>query len=141
MAVTAYAYANAAKHLAAGDINFTSNTIKAALLSNSYSLSVNSHEFVSSVTSAEIVGGSYTRKTLASKTANLASNVLTLDCADISWTSITAVNIRYIVFFKDTGSDATSLLLCVNDLGQNYNPSAQNFDYTVSPSGLITLSV
>lgn len=136
MAVTPWSYQKAAGHFTTAGINWGSDTISAALLTDAYTINNATHEFVTDLTN-ELSGGSYTRKTLASKTSVLSGGILTLSAANISWTTITAVNIRWIVFFKNTGSDATSTLICANDLGTNYSPTAQNFDYTISASGIV----
>lgn len=140
MAVTPYVYQKSAGHFTSGGTNWASDTISAALLTSSYAIDTATHDFASDLTN-ELSGGSYTRKTLASKTSVLTTGLLTLSCANISWTSITALNIRWIVFFKNTGSDATSTLICANDLGTNYNPTAQNFDYTVNTGGIINFAM
>lgn len=140
MAVTPYVYRKTAGHFAAGDINWASNTITAVLLTSSYTINVDTHEFASNLTN-ELSGGSYARKTLASKTSTLASNVLTLSAADLTWTSLTATGVRWVVFFKNTGTDSTSPLICANDFGTNYNPSAQDLAYSIGAGGIVTFTM
>ena len=140
MSVTPYVYRKTAGHFTSGGINWGSDTISAALLTSTYTINVDTHEFASSLTN-ELSGGGYARKTLASKTSTLASNVLTLSAADLTWTSLTATGVRWIVFFKNTGSDATSSLICANDLGTNYNPSAQDLAYSIGAGGIVTFTM
>ena len=91
--------------------------------------------------SDEAVGTGYTAGGLAlsSKTVTYTagSNVLALDCADLSWATAT-VTARYLVVYIDTGSLATSPLIGYVDFGADVTSSGGTFLYTVPTAGLIT---
>lgn len=98
-------------------------------------------EFISDVlaTNAEVTGTGYARQTLASKTwAFDASGTRLVDFgfANITFAQNAAgpTNIRYFVFAKNTGSDATSQVLFVFDPNSSY--SMQTGDIVLSaPTG------
>jgi hypothetical protein len=121
MSVTAHAYNSAAKHLTNGDVAFASDTIKAMLLAT-YTPSA-SHDTLADVLGAgtETTGSGYTAggATLGSKTIAAASNVTTLDAADLSWTTSNpgTLSAAYLVYYKSTGVNSTSYVLAYEDLG------------------------
>lgn len=87
-----------------GAIDLTSNTIKAALVKNTYAQNLTTDEFYSDI-SAYVLG---TPQTLSSKTVTLG----VFDAADISYSAVTAGDTsEAVVIYKDTGSSATSPLL------------------------------
>lgn len=91
------------------DIDWAADTIKVALIDTAfYTVSIDSDEFYSSVSSA-VVG---TPITLSSKTSTLG----VADAADVSWTGlISAPSIEALVIYKDTGVEATSPLIAYID--------------------------
>lgn len=141
MAATATTYNNGAKHFALGDINWPSSTIVALLLDNSYTIDL-TDEFISDLSSHEISSGGYVRKTIGSKTNALTSNVYTLSSSagTVSWTSLTATNVRFLILAKSTGTDSSSPLLQVVDFGQNYSPSAEDLTYQIPSTGFIQVT-
>lgn len=98
-------------------------------------------EFVSDVTSgnAEVTGTGYSRQTLASKTwayDGTGTRLVDFGFANITFSQNAAgpTNIRYFIFFKDTGSDATSQVVLVFDPNATY--SMQTGDIVLSaPTG------
>jgi hypothetical protein len=112
------------------------------LCTSSYTPNQDTHRYKSSVTN-EVSGTGYTAggATLASKTVNYdtASNTLTLDAADVSWSSST-ITARYAVFYVSTGTDSTSPLICYWDFGADVTTTSGTFLLTLSASGLVTLT-
>jgi len=112
MATTAKWYGKGVLH-AVSDTIWTSDTIKVALTTVTYTPDQDAHEFFSSVTN-EITGTGYTAGgvTLGSKTAtyDATSNETRLDAADASWTSAT-ITYRSAIIYKSTGVASTSPLL------------------------------
>lgn len=89
-------------------INWSTDTIKARLVKNTYAQNLSTDEFVSSVT--KITGT--TDQTLASKTVTDG----VFDAADITFTAVPAGETSEgIVIYKDTGVEATSPLLLYID--------------------------
>lgn len=103
-------------------INFSSDTIKLSLHTVSYVPNRATHQFKSDLTN-EVSGTGYTAggATLASKTLTVTANVLTFDCADVTFSQNAAgfSNARIAVVYKDTGVAGTSALVAYHDLGSD----------------------
>lgn len=141
MSASAVTYDNFAKHIIAGDLIWSSDTIKMALLTTSYTFD-QTHEYFSSVSAYELASGGYVRKTLGSKTATMVTNVYTLSAATpITWTSLTASNLRYGIIFKDTGTGSTSPLIQFINFGVTFNLTAEDFTYQIAGTGILSLTM
>jgi len=107
--------------LLGADISFSTMNIKVALVSTKYDYST-SHQFLSSVLSSQAVKRS---------TTNLSSKTVTggvADAADVTLPSVSGVKVEALVFFRDTGSSATSDLIAYVDQGTGlpFTPSGVN---------------
>lgn len=91
-------------------INWGSDTIKVMLIdTGSYTVSIDTHEFLSDVAGGARIG---TAQTLASKTSTLG----VLDAADVSFTGLTsAPTLEALIIYKDTGTEGTSRLIAYID--------------------------
>lgn len=138
MAVAAKVYAKAQKALANKEIDFDTDTVKVMLCTSSYTPNQGTHDYKDDVTN-EVSGTGYTSggATLASKTANVSGNVLTLDAADVTWSTST-ITARYAVVYIDTGSASTSPLLAYVDFGSDVTSSGGNFTITWDATGIVT---
>lgn len=151
MAVTGKVYANAivGQYGGAGDgtgqaarrVDWTSDTIKVALTTSSYTPSQTTHAYFSSITN-EVTGTGYTAggATLGSKTATKSSLTVSLDAADTSWTTST-ITARYAIIYKDTGSSATSPVLGYVDFGADATSTAGTFTITWDSTGIFVWTV
>jgi hypothetical protein len=139
----AKAYGLSLKSLTVGEVDYISGTVKCLLTSNTYVPNQDTHQYVSDITN-EVSGAGYTAGgvTLTSKTNsyNTSTNTVALDAADPTWATITIAEIRYAVFYIDSGTPSTSPLLCYMDFEANYAPSAQSFTVTLPAAGLYTLT-
>ena len=102
-------------------VNWTGDTIKAALATGSYTPNQDTHDYWNDVSANELASGSgYTTGgvTLGTKTRtyDTGSNTVRLDAADSAWTFSASVSFRYVVIYKDTGVASTSPLLGYADL-------------------------
>lgn len=101
-------YAKGKEKILAASVNFGSDTIKAALVSSSYTPNLSTDEFLSTI-SAYVLN---TAQTLGSKTTTAGA----FDAADITYTAVTTGSTaKAVVLYKDTGSSATSPLLAYID--------------------------
>jgi hypothetical protein len=86
----------------------------------------------------EAVGTGYTAggKALTTKTITYAagSNTTTLDCDDLVWTT-TTVQARYLVFYVDTGTAATSPLISYVDFGADVTSTGGSFTAAIPAAG------
>jgi hypothetical protein len=125
-----------------GLIDLSSDTIKIALVTSSYTPDQDAHDFFDDVTN-EVVGTGYTAggATLASKTVTQdnTNNWAVFDAADPSWAASTLVA-RGAVIYKSTGTASTSRLVCYIDFGQDYTSSSGTLSIVFSASGILTLA-
>jgi len=126
MASVFYNYAK--KKLCDGTVAYLTDTIKVMLVSSAYVPNAD-HEFVSSITnspSSELSGTGYVagfggagRKALATKAINvdLVNDRAEFDGGDLTWSSINAGTIAYLVLIEEVVSDTASHLICAIDIG------------------------
>lgn len=140
-------YNSAKTGLTDGTINFLSDTIKAMLVTASYTPNPD-HEFVSDVGN-EISGTGYTsgfgnsgRKTLTGKAINKdnANDRAEFTFDAITWTSIdVATEPRYLILIKEITNDAASKIIACLDLGTVVT-NGGNMTVTPNAEGAIQLS-
>jgi hypothetical protein len=143
MAITAKVYGLAIKSIVNKEVDWDSDTIKAALCTSSYTPNQDTHQYASSLTN-ELSGGSYARVTLGSKTTtyDTGTNTHMLDCADVVFTGLTAADFRYMVYIDtQTASDATSPLLAYVDFGSAQTATAQDVTVGINAAGAISFVV
>lgn len=135
-------YINGLKAVLNGTTDLTSDTIKVAVLTSSYTPDFDAHDFYDDISGSEIAAsGGYSAggATLGSKTftADTTNDRAYLDAADISsWTLVTAADFRYLCVYKSTGTPGTSPLLFLIDLGSTLSVSAGTLGVTWSASGI-----
>lgn len=144
MAVTALLYGKLWENqFGSAPINWSSDTIKVALATSTYTPSQDTHDFFNDVTN-EVTGTGYTAggATLASKTATYTSgtNTCAFDAADTSWTTST-ITARYAIIYKSTGTASTSPLIGYVDFGADVSSSGGTFTITWDAAGIFTLTV
>lgn len=108
------------------DIEWTTDTIKVALVTATYSPNQDTDNYANLAGfSANKVG---TDQTLGTKTLtyDAASNTVRFKAADPSWSALTGT-FRYAVIYKDTGSAATSPLIGLVDFGADNSITAGTF--------------
>lgn len=126
-------------------IDFLSDTIKVALVTNSYTPALTTHDFWDDVSANELASGDgYTTggETLASKTVSTpSSGTVTYDCADVTWTFTATKTFRYGVIYKSTGTGSTSPLIALIDFfGANTGIPAGTFTWQLHANGLFQIS-
>lgn len=152
MAVTALLYgsflSNALGGVAAGtapNIDYLSDDIRVALVTNAYTPAQDTHDFWDDVVADEAAGTGYTANGAALGTKTLdytaGTNVIKGDAADTSWAAST-VTARYAVLYDRTpGADATRPLIGYVDFGADVSTTAGTFTITWSASGIFTITV
>lgn len=122
-----------------GSINLSSDTIKIALVTSSYTPDQDAHDNFDDVTN-EVTGTNYTAggNTLTvTVSQDNTNNRGVFDANDTSWTSASIANIRGAVIYKSTGTASTSKLICYIDFGQDQNVINGTFQITFNASGII----
>lgn len=139
MALTSSLFANFSKKINEAEIDWTDDTIVVALFDNTLSADVNTDTFLDEITNydtAELSGGNYVRKTLASKTNTVTAGETSLDAADVTWSALTGT-FRYAVVFKSTGAAATDILIGIIDFDSDQPVSAGDFTITWNADGVV----
>jgi hypothetical protein len=127
-----------------GDLSSAGTTVKVALVTSTYVAAADkdAHEFFSSVTN-EVSGSGYTAggAALANKAVTQvdASDLAKFDADDVTWANAT-VTARGAVVYKDTGTAATSPLICLIDFTTDKSSSNGNFTIQWDAGGIVTLS-
>ena len=118
-------YAKGKEKILSGSINFSSDTIKAALLSSSYTANLSTDEFWSGI-SANLLN---TAQTLGSK--SVTGGVF--DAADVTFTAVTSGStVKAVVIWKDTGTPSTSPLLVYIDTITGFPLATNGGDITIT---------
>lgn len=137
-------YLEGLEQIISGDTDLDGDTLKIALLNDSYTPDLVNHDFFDDVSANEISGTGYTAggATLASVAIakDAVSNNVSLDAADVTWSTTTLSDVGYAVIYKSTGSDATSPLLFLVTFATSQDTSAANFAVNFSSSGIARFS-
>lgn len=117
------------QHFALGDIDWSSDTIRAMLVTALYTpdTSAAGDEFVSAIPSGAIVqrSGPMTGKSIAGSVIN---------CSPFTMSLVpTGHVVKYVIWYQDTGSDSTSLLILIDDTAQVLPKVTDGSDITVTP--------
>lgn len=127
------------------EVDWDTDTIKVALLSSGYTPDQDTHDYFDDVSTYEVTGTGYSAggETLASKTSTYDSgtNVITLDAADVTWSSST-ITARYaVVYDASGGSSSTNPLIGYVDFGSDQSSSNGNFTIAWDATGIVRVTV
>ena len=124
-----------------GSIDLDTDTIRCALVTSSYTPDIDAHDNFDDITN-EVSGTGYSAggAALASKVVSVdnTDNEGVFDAADVTWTTST-ITARGAVLYKDTGSAATSKLICYVDFGSDKSSSAGDFTIQWASEGILNL--
>lgn len=126
MAVTASFYGKFWLSLANKEIDFNSDTIKAMLVTSSYTFDKDAHQYKSSITN-EVSGTGYSAggATIGSPSISYdaANDRMVFDGNDIAWTTATFIGARQCIVYDSTpATDATRPLIMRVDFDQDLSP-------------------
>lgn len=127
------------------EIDWDTDTIKVALLTNSYTPDQDAHNYWDDVSTYQVTGTGYTAggATLANKTNtyNSGTNVIVLDADDVTWSTST-ITARYAVIYNDSpATNATKNLIGYVDFGSDQSSSNGNFTITWDSTGIVRITV
>jgi hypothetical protein len=142
---TAKIYGKVAEKVFSGLIDFTTDTIKCAFLGSGYTPNQDTDEFWSGVSANEVAGTGYTAGgatvTTVTLTYNAGTNTLKVDADDPAWVGATLTGIRYAVFYKDTGSGATSPLISFVDFITDQAVTSSTITVAIPVAGILSITV
>jgi hypothetical protein len=142
MAVTAHFYDLFWINLGAKTMNLTSDTLKGALVTSSYTPNLATDEFWSTPQADEVANGNgYTTggMTLTSVTFSVVSGVPTLNFTNLEWTGATFTAAALVIYDAETGTASTEPLIGIVEFGQNESPSAGTLSVSWA-SGVATVT-
>lgn len=117
-------YGKGKEKMLSAEINFLTDTLKVALVKNTYPQSLTADEFYSDI-STYVLG---TPQTLGTKSVTLG----VFDAADVTYTAVTTGDTSEgVVIYKDTGVAGTSPLLAYIDTITGFPLATNGGDITV----------
>lgn len=127
------------------EIDWDTDTIKVALLSNAYTPDQDAHNYFDDVSTFEVTGTGYSQSgiTLTNKTNtyNSGTNTIVLDADDVTWSSST-ITARYaVVYNASPATNATRPLIGYVDFGSDQSSSNGNFTITWDATGIVRITV
>lgn len=134
------------KKLFGGSIALASDTLKIALLADTWTPNIDTDEFFDDISANELATAhGYTAggATVGGKsvTQDDVNDKGVFDITDPTWTADgTGFTCRYAVLYKSTGDPATSSLLAYWDFGGNQNPVSIAFTLIVNAAGLMDIA-
>lgn len=145
MAVTGFWYTNGVKHVVTDTI-WTTDTIKVALVTSTYTVDQDAHEFFSSITNELATANGYTAGgvTLGTKSVavDTATNQTRFIAAAAVWTATAgnSITARKAIIYKSTGTAATSPLLGWVDFGVDVPATGDTFTITWDATGVLRIT-
>jgi len=100
-------YSTARQSFLTGAINWNTDTFGVLLCTNTYVPSLNTDQFVSIIPSGAI--------TARAALSSLSSTAGQAHAANVNFASVSGSAIVFLIVYKNTGSDATSPLICMID--------------------------
>jgi hypothetical protein len=126
------------------EIDWDSDTVKVALLTNAYTPNQDAHNYYDDVVANQVTGTGYTAGglTLTNKTNTYIpdTNTIILDAENVTWSSST-ITARYAVIYVVGGTNATSPLVGYVDFGSDQSSSNGNFTITWDSTGIVRITV
>lgn len=145
MAVTAKWFGQALVKALNKEIDIDSDTLKVALLANTYTPNQDTHDYWDDVSANEVAGTGYTAGGVALANAAVTydggTNIVKIDADDASWANST-ITARYAVIYDDTpATAATKPLLGYVDFGVDESSVDGTFLITWSADGILRVTV
>lgn len=109
-------YHNGLKNLLNGNVDFLTDTIKCALLLNTYTPAAETDDAWDDVSAYECADVDYAKLTLSSKAISASGGIVAIDGADLDYGSAVTITAKYLVVYKDSGVASTSYLIGYMDL-------------------------
>ncbi len=123
-----------------GPVDFEADNIVCSLMDSAdYTVATTTDQDQVDLTDLGIVA---TSGTLAGGAVTMSGGTATVDFTDFTFSTVTGDQSELLVFYKNSGSDATSLLILVMDTfasGMPVTPNGGDIDVAFHASGLFTL--
>lgn len=141
MALTIFWYGNALLNALKGLISLQSTNIKAIALTSSYTPNQDTHDFLDDIIANECTGDGYTSGGVVVNNPSLTytggSNLVTLDCDDISFPGV-YITARYIALYDNrVAGNSNKPLICYIDLGEDLETLGGDLKLIIDDNGLL----
>ena len=132
-----HVFNNAGKHFGNANMDWDTNTWKLMLMAAAYVPNIDTQEFLSDISANEAANANYARATLtcSAPVVDTVNNWVEFDAADVLFTALGAGNLAAWVAFKDTGTPATSPLLCYGEI-VGTQPNGGNYTVVFHADGV-----
>lgn len=113
---------------------YSGKTVKAMLVTASYTPDADTHDFVDDIVANEASGTGYTaggQVVTPTITIDTATNQVRVSFTSPSWPS-SSVSARYLVLYFDIGADSVDELITEIDNGSTVTSSSSTFTFTIS---------
>lgn len=141
--MASFVYNSFKKFLMEKSIDLINDTIKVALVSDSYTPDADGHVYFDDVSAYEITGTNYTAggETVTNKTTiqDNTDNEGVFDADDITWATASFTT-RYGVIYKYNADPAAAPLIGCLDFSSNQSPAAQDFKVQWNSEGVLNLT-
>lgn len=120
-------YGPALTNILKGDIDLDTATVKIALAATAYTPDPDTHDAFADVIANEVTGTNWATRgqtTTVTQDVDTANNRVRIFFSDISVNTVTLSDAKHLIAYKDTGTDATSLLIAYCTLDTALAPSA-----------------
>lgn len=128
-------------------VDMEADTIKAMLLTSSHSPDIDAEVFIDDISANEISSsGSYTAgagsgfSVTPTSSTDDTNDLGAWDASDLSATSFTAADFRYLAFYKWTGAAGTSPILVVIDFATTQSITSGTLTISFASGGIINLA-
>lgn len=130
--------------IANSEMDIDANSLKAALLVDSYTPDVGAHNIFSDVSASQTVDADYTAGGVAVTTVTVTEDTgeIMFDCDDISFGTTVTISARYLVIYDDTPvTNKWLIVYCdLNDGGSgNVSSTSSNFRLNIPATGFMRL--
>lgn len=119
-------------------IDLSAETLKTALVLDTYTPDYDAHDFYADISSTEASGTGYTAggATTTGTTVTVASGSLKFDATDVSWSSSTIADAMAAVVYVDAVTDE---LVCLSDFVSAASSSNGTFTVQWDAAGIFTI--
>lgn len=121
-------------------VNIDSDSFKLALVTDTHTPDFNAHDFYADLTN-EVSGTGYTAggAVTASETIAVSGGFVTIDFADVAWTTATFSSVRAGIWYDDTL--ASDPLICSNTFGADFSVTAGTLTVVVHANGYLRFDI
>lgn len=120
------------------------DTIRAALLLDTYTPNFATHDFFDDVSAFECADGDYSQIIVPAKTLTIVANKVTWDCGLLDWGSNVTITAKYLLLFADlAGGPTTDPLWQLSDLddtGGSVSSVNSDFKVDANPAGVYRIT-